>query len=265
MPDTIANDVFEELADQLADAWAGRSLIEQVPPVMLTERQDGYRLQDMMARRIGESVAGWKAGATSEGMRRRDGHDGIVPGRVFASELFLGGAQRLEAARYPGGRLEPEFAFRFLESPPLREDWTAEALAPLVVPHIAVEIIGSRISEVLPAACRSSAMTIADNGNGCALVIGPEIAAEATYDPLTHAVAFRIDDEPIAENSPPDIRAQPLVALADTVNLLAGRGIALEAGQYLTTGSATATLPVRKGSTVTADFGPLGSISLTFD
>ena len=264
MPDTIATNVLEQLADQFADAWTRREPIDSVPPVLLTNRQDGYRVQDLMARRIGVPVAGWKAGATSEGMRRRDGHDGIVPGRVFADGLFVGAEHKLDATRYPGGRLEPEFAYRFLQSPELRTDWTGQELAPLVVSHIAVEIIGSRMATALPAACRSTAMTIADNGNGFALVIGPEIAAEAVYEPLTHPVDLRIDGGPPATNSPAEIRARPLEALADTVNLLAARGITLEAGQYVTTGSATDTLAVQAGSTVTADFGDLGSIRLTF-
>lgn len=108
-------------------------------------------------------------------------------------------------------------------------------------------------------------MTIADNGNGFALVIGPAIATDAAYDPLRHAVDLRIDGGAPARNSPPEIRADPLAALADTVNLLAARGISLRAGDFVTTGSATETLPVKKGSTVTAEFGNLGSIRLTFD
>lgn len=264
MPDTIATDVIEQLADQLAEAWVSRRLIDGNLPVLLTNRQDGYHVQDLMAQRIGEPVAGWKAGATSEGMRRRDGHDGIVPGRVFATGLFVGPEHSLDAASYPGGMLEPEFAYRFLEDLELRTDWTPQALAPLVTPHIAVEIIGSRMDPGLPEACRTTAMTIADNGNGFALVIGPQIPAGAVYDPLRHPVNLRINGRIPARNSPPEIRAQPLTALADTVNLLAARGISLHAGQYITTGSATDTLPVEKGSAVNADFGSLGAIRLTF-
>ncbi|MCZ4255539.1 hypothetical protein O4H53_08345 [Sulfitobacter sp. G21635-S1] len=264
MTATIATDALEQLADRLAEAWMNHRTIDTVPPVLLTDRQDGYRVQDFMARRLGGTVAGWKAGATSDGMRRRDGHDGIVPGRVFADRLYLGAEHRLDAALFPGGHLEPEFAFRFLESPDLRTDWTPAALAPIVAPHIAVEIIGSRLDADLPATCRATAMTIADNGNGFALVIGPEISPDARYDPLDHAVDMRIDGGPPAPNVPPWIRAQPLAALADTVNLLAARGITLEAGQYVTTGSATDTLPVLGGSTVNADFGILGCMRLTF-
>ena len=262
MIDAVA---LEHLADSFAEAWISHKTIDTVPPVLLSDRQDGYRVQDLMAQRLGGIVVGWKAGATSEGMRRRDGHDGIVPGRIFADRLFFGTEHRLDAAIFPGGRLEPEFAFRFLESPGLRTDWTPDALAPFVAPYIAVEIIGSRLDANLPAACRATAMTIADNGNGFALIIGPEIPSDASYDPLDHPVEMRLDGGTPAVNSPPDIRAQPLNALAETVNLLAARGIELEAGQYLTTGSATDTLPVAGGSAIVADFGVLGRIQIDFD
>lgn len=264
MSATIAADALENLAERFAEAWMNHRTIDTVPPILLTDRQDGYRVQDLMARQLGGSVAGWKAGATSEGMRRRDGHDGIVPGRIFADRLFLGAEHMLDAALFPGGRLEPEFAFRFLESPGLRTDWTPATLARFVVPHIAVEIIGSRLDADLPAACRATAMTIADNGNGFALVVGPAIPSDARYNPLDHVVDMRIDGGPPAPNTPPEIRAQPIDALAETVNLLAARGINLEAGQYITTGSATDTLPVLGGSTIIADFGILGRIRIKF-
>ena len=264
MSDTTATDLLEELATLFADAWTARTVIDSLPPILLTDRQSAYLVQDLMARRIGQQVAGWKAGATSDGMRARDGHDGVVPGRVFMADLHLGDDLRLKAGRFPNGRLEPEFAFRFLRGTGLRSNWTAEELAPIVAPHIAIEIIGSRMSASLPASCRNTAMTIADNGNGFALVIGPEIPSGTAYDPLSHPVDMRIDDSAPAANSPPDIRAEPLEALADTVNLLADRGLALEAGQYITTGSATATLPVVAGSTVSADFGALGRIRINF-
>lgn len=107
-------------------------------------------------------------------------------------------------------------------------------------------------------------MTIADNGNGFALIIGPEIPVNAIYDPLTHPVDMHLDDGTFAANVPPDIRAQPIEALTDTVNLLGARKIALEAGQYITTGSTTATLPIVQGTTATADFGALGIIHIAF-
>ena len=58
-------------------------------------------------------------------------------------------------------------------------------------------------------------------------------------------------DDPIA----------PMVWLA---NILGERGVAMNAGDIVIPGSFTAAQVVESGSTATADFGELGSISVTF-
>ena len=54
---------------------------------------------------------------------------------------------------------------------------------------------------------------------------------------------------------------RPLAWLA---NELSRTGIGLKAGQMVSTGTLTGMLAPRPGETYIADFGPLGSVSLTF-
>jgi hypothetical protein len=50
----------------------------------------------------------------------------------------------------------------------------------------------------------------------------------------------------------------------DEGRLRAAQGVALEAGQLVLPGSFTAAMPVVTDSTATADFGPLGSLTIHF-
>jgi 2-keto-4-pentenoate hydratase len=60
------------------------------------------------------------------------------------------------------------------------------------------------------------------------------------------------------------MRCIPLEALADLINHLKERGIALNEGDFVSTGAATVPQPFQKGSKVVADFGELGRIDLSF-
>jgi 2-keto-4-pentenoate hydratase len=54
----------------------------------------------------------------------------------------------------------------------------------------------------------------------------------------------------------------PRAALVWLVNQLSALGIALEAGQFVSTGTCMVPLEVRPGDRVEADFGVLGTLSL---
>ena len=109
-------------------------------------------------------------------MRELDGHDDLIPGRIFESVTFLGEKQDLPISRFRDARAETEFAFRLLEDIPLRKTpWNAQELKEKGVCHPAVELIGNR--HQLPEGSKSqkSLMTIADNGGGIGFVFGEEI------------------------------------------------------------------------------------------
>ena len=56
----------------------------------------------------------------------------------------------------------------------------------------------------------------------------------------------------------------PLEALTWFANHLSARGLTLEKGQFVTTGSATGVIPCPAACVAEADFGPLGKVTATF-
>jgi 2-keto-4-pentenoate hydratase len=233
--------------------------------ILPRDRKEAYFVQDEMARALGEELSGWKVGATSARMRELDGHDDVVPGRIFRSTTWQGASLELPASRFPDARAETEFAFRISRDLPLRnEPWTVEELAPLVRLHPAIEIIGNRHALPDAPAPVRSLMTIADNGGGIGFVFGEPVDDWQDVDFQNHPISLVVDDGAEAENFLGDMRCVPIQALADLVNHLAQRGVALSAGDFVSTGAATVPQAIAPGSHVRADFGALGRIEIRF-
>jgi len=261
----MTDDRIREAGRRLAEAWlAARSLDAYPEELRARTRTEAYAIQDAMAEVIDQPATGWKLGATSPTMRARAGHDGAIIGRVFDSVTFDTPAV-LSMARFPDSRVECEFAFRMHSAiPPRSRPWTTGELAERAQLHVAVEIIGNRYPKGEDAFKPTTNDEIADNGAGIGFVFGPAVADWRRHDLRNLRIDIRVDDRAPAENFLGECRCDPIDALAQATGILGERGIAIEAGQYVSTGAATDPQPVRAGSVVHAQFGALGAIDVAF-
>ena len=265
-PDSNRLKKLESLAEKLGQAWLENSLIEEPNYSEIPQsREEAYFVQDQMAQFIGKDISGWKVGATSAKMRELDGHDDVIPGRIFSPVTFVGPIQKLSIDQFPNARVETEFAFRINEDIPIREQkWSTEDLENKVSMHPAVEIIGNRHQLKSATKSEKSLMTIADNGGGIGFVFGTAFHDWKNLNFRNHSICLQVDDNPEAENFLGEMRCQPLEAVADLVNHLSSREISLRKGEFVSTGAATVPQPFLKGSYITADFGIIGKIQITF-
>ena len=256
---------IREAGRRLAGAWLAARPADAYPDALRARsRREAYAIQDAMAAEIGEPVTGWKLGATSPTMRARAGHDGAIIGRVFESVTF-GTPAELPMSRFPDSRVECEFAFRMRDAvAPRARPWTAGELADRAVLHVAVEIIGNRYPKGEDAFKPGTNDEIADNGAGIGFVFGPAIADWRRHDLRNLRIDIRVDDDEPAENFLGEFRCEPIEALEQAAAILGERGIAIDAGQYVSTGAATDPRPVGPGSVVRARFGTLGAIDIVF-
>ena len=259
---------LRRLAEDLAKAWPHDTVDSDVPEFPFPRnREEAYFVQDELADLVGHPTTGWKAGATSARMRELDGHDDIIPGRIFAPTTWSGTHVRINAELPLNARVEAEFAFRLNAAFPVRDKlWRPEEFADAAVLHPAIEIIGDRLKKKsnLSTGLRSLA-TIADNGGGFGFVSGDPVKNWRKIDFLHHQVSLRVGSGPAAPNFAPEDRCDALQALTDLANLLSKRGIPLQEGMHISTGAATVPQPINKGCKATADFGDLGTIRLEFN
>ena len=255
---------FEQLARDLAEAWCGGGTI----PLPLagqgpTSRAEAYEIQDRMAELIGGDVAGWKVGATVRAVQIFEGHDGPLPGRVFADRLFESGA-KIPATLFAGVKVECEFAFRLTRDLPSGNGpVTRDQIKDALTFHPAFELAGSRFA---PGTGNRAATTfdgVADNGSGGAAVLGPAVSGWQTLPFETMEIDARIDDSPPIQIYTGAYRRDPATITAETFSDLRARGVPLPVGTVVLTGSLSLPTPVRKGQTVTAVFAGLPQLSMT--
>ena len=255
-----------ELAAMLSTSWGNPGNPATIEPEFIPrDRAEAYLVQDLMHETLAQGIAGWKVGATSTRMRELDGHDDVIPGRIFASRTWVGSRHGLPIEYFRGARVETEFAFRLTETPHLRDTpWTAGEMEQMMVLHPAVEIIGNRFRLDGAGKAENSLMTIADNGGGIGFVFGDPVDDWQTVDFQQHVITLTVNNGVPADNFLGDMRCLPSQAAADLVNHLADRGHALAAGDYISTGAATVPQAFSGGDHVHADFGALGAIELVF-
>jgi len=257
---------LELLAAALAKAWGdGTRISLPIAAEAPSSRAEAYAVQDRMAELIGDPMVGWKVGAAVEAVQRLEGHDGPIPGRLFAPRVF-GNPATVPGAIFGGYKVECEFAFSFTEDLPVRDRaYRPQEIADLLLFHLAIELAGSRYAPDTGGRPPGTLDTVADNGSGGGFLFGFAIRDWRDIPFLTLQLEARIDDGEAIQVYTGEYRRDPLEVTAETVNDLCARGIGLMAGDYLSTGSLTMPTAIGRGQTLLARFADLGQLSLTVD
>jgi 2-oxopent-4-enoate hydratase len=260
MPATID---ISALASELADAEQTRKQIAPLSSRADLTPADAYAIQLANVRRRtanGERVVGKKVGLTAKTIQIALGVDQPDFGHLFASmEVADGGSCAVDELIQP--RAEAEIGIilkRDLRGPGLTDldvlDAT-EALVPML------EIVDSRITDWKI----RFVDTVADNGSAARFVVGTQRTPPAGIDTRTVGVVFEKIGELIGTGAGAAVLgANPFRAVAWLANTLAADGLELHAGDVIMPGALCAMVPVSKGDVASANFGILGTVSVTF-
>ena len=226
---------------------------------------EGHAIQAELPGVASQRVVGWKIAATSLA-----GQAHINVGGPLAGRILSGGVVDAEVALSLAGNrmrvVEPEFAFRLGRSLSQRAApyTVGEVMAAVDSLHPAFEVPDSRFADFTRA---GQAQLIAD-----AACCGPFVFAPAApahwreLDLRAHRVRASVSGTTgvrfTCEGEGRAALGDPRMALTWLVNELSALGIALEAGQFVSTGTCMAPLGVHPGDTVQADFGTLGALTL---
>jgi len=252
------------IAAALREAYATRA-----PIAPLTDSHDGLSLDDAYAIQLiqvrqriaaGATVVGFKVGLTSEAMRRQLGVHEPDFGHLLSDMAHTGDAP-VPAAGYLQPRAEPEVAL-VLGKPLRNKGLTADDVATAVAYALpAIEVIDSRIAD-----WRIGLLdTVADNASSGGFVLGRVPVPLDGFDPAEVRCVFEHNGETVGTGAGAAVLGSPLNAAAWLANELIGRGVVMEPGQVILTGSVTAAVPVCPGDTVTATFDHLGEVTARFE
>ena len=228
---------------------------------------DAYAVQDawLALRSRGTHRTGAKIGLTSRAMQAALGIDSPDSGLLFADmEVPDGG--KIPPGRFIQPRVEAEIAFILAE--PLGETPVSDAQAMDAVAWIrpCLEILDTRILRADPAtgAPRTVVDTVSDNAANAGYVLGGGLFRPETVA-LPRAGAALLRDAEVEETGlAAGVLGHPIRALTWLANQMHARGRALEAGWVVLSGSFIRPVECPPGTTITADFGPLGTVSCHF-
>jgi 2-keto-4-pentenoate hydratase len=256
---------LQSASDTLWDCWQhGRRLAALPQPLRPATREEGYAVQALLEQRTKGPLFGWKIAATSRAGQLHIGVDGPIAGRLLREQARDSGA-RLPAAGNHMRVAEPEFAFRMArELPPRRDVYTVqEVLAEVDTLHPAIEVPDSRYEDFAKV---GGPQLIADDACAHYFVLGPQTRADwRSKDLIEHAVRGIVSGRPPRDGKGANVLGDPRVALTWLANELSRLGIALGAGQVVTTGTCMTPLEIGPGDAVMADFGELGSVEVRFE
>lgn len=252
----------QNAANALLQAETDRKPIQQVSrtwPDM--EIEDAYAVQQLWADakvKSGARIVGHKIGLTSRAMQMASKMNEPDYGVLLDSMVYADGA-RISAAQFHLPRLEVELAF-MLDKPLGGKHVTVyDVLDATAYVTPALEIIDYR-TEVPRSICD----TIADNAAAAAMVTGGRIVRPMDID--LRWVGATLSKNGVIEESGVSaaVMGHPAMGIVWLANKLAGHGLRLEAGHILLAGSFTRPTAVAAGDTIHADYGPLGSIGVSF-
>ncbi len=228
-----------------------------VPP----DKATAYKVAAMVAEELGWPVRGWKIAAAKEEMQRQLRTDSPIYGRTYFVQAT---PHTVERATLLSPIPEVEYQARLgTDLPPRDKPYTVEEVTEAVESlHPGLELAECRFIHddafpPLPA--------ILTDGAGCGTIIyGPAIADWKKRDIAGQEVSLVINGTPRRKGTAAAFVDHPMVPLTWLANELSCTGVGMKAGQMVSTGTLTGMLAPKAGETHLADFGPFGSVSVTF-
>ncbi|VEF46801.1 2-keto-4-pentenoate hydratase [Bacillus freudenreichii] len=254
------------LADYAKELLNAEETRKEVSP--LTERdpsltvEDAYQIQletVKLKTEQGKRVIGKKVGLTSVAMQKMLNVDEPDYGHLF-DDMMIENNSTIDTTDMIAPKVEAEIGFM------LSEDLVGPNVTYLdvlmatkyVVPTL--EIIDSRIE-----GWRIKLIdTVADNGSSAKVVLGDRQTNLENTDLRTAGMALYKNEELIATGSGAAALGHPAEAIAWLANKLHEFGITLKKDELILPGALSAAMAVAAGDYVKADFGSLGSVSVTF-
>lgn len=255
--------LIKELADELLQAE--NSCVGISP---FTERYsnlsvlDAYNIQlEVVERKLesGRSVIGKKVGLTSVAMQQMLGVNEPDYGHLL-DDMRIENGSEVSIKSFVAPKIEAEIGFVLAEdlSGPNVTYVDVLMATKYVVPTL--EIIDSRIANWNI----KLADTVADNGSSAKVVIGDTFSSVDKVDLRTTGMTLYKNNSLIATGAGAAALGHPAHAVAWLANKLHEFNIGLKAGELILPGALCGAVAVNSKDSIQADFGSLGSVSVTF-
>ncbi len=251
------------IAEAFVDARRRAHGLAAYPGEAPVDLAAAYRIQAHAIRLDGRTVAGWKVGRINPPDDARLGTNRLS-GPIFADTIFA--VQNGEVPAMPvfsdgfaaaEAELLLHVAPGFVGGVP-GDDAATRALLDDI--RLGIEIASSPYPQIN---VDGPTVTVSDFGNNHGLVMGPTLAGWRDIDLTAILVTTAIDGEIAGQATAATMLDGPYGAVRFLLANLAGRGIDVSNGLWVSSGAVTGVHPVAPGQSVTATFGDHGSVACT--
>jgi 2-keto-4-pentenoate hydratase len=252
-------------AAELLDMRRRHRIVADLPERLRpTDLDTAYRIQGRLVETLLPSGAhriGYKAACTSPIAQAALSIDRPVFGRLLSHTTSPSGAS-LQADRFVHRVIEAEYGFRVAgDVVPVAGGHTIDSIADHIAAVVpAIEIVDHRFVSwavgALPVA--------ADNAIHGWWIAGDPVTDWRRLDLVDSTVMVRVDGDVATTGSGSAVLGNPLAVMAWLADELPRFGLALRAGDLVTTGVTTDVFEAVAGNTVVADFDGVGSVAVSF-
>jgi 2-keto-4-pentenoate hydratase len=250
----VASNDAVTIAERFLSARRAASGLTDYPGDMPSSLDEAYAIQDAAIAAWGRPVIGWKVGRVPPALVDRFRAERLT-GPIFSSQVHEASRGELEMPVFEHGFAagEAEFLLRIGRSPDRDQtEFTLEQAADLIdAVHVGIEVASSPlrpINELGPVA------VISDFGNNNGLVIGDPVPDWRRSGFEEWDVTTLIDGAEVGIGKASGFPNGAIGSARFLFELMARRGIRLEAGQWISSGAVTGVHDARPGQLVEARF-----------
>lgn len=254
---------IEAAARLLFEARERRRRLSRLPEALSPRTtDDAEAICEAFTRLLERPFGGWKVGATDPAVPIKLGLERPFSGPIPARYVYKSG-DRVEWADLLRPVVEAEIGLRLgRDLPPRLQPYTREEVADAIETlHPGIEIPESRLTDDHP---HGALGMVADLGYAGRYVWGMGLRDWRSIAKEALAARLLISGREVARGSAAKAFGHPLDGLVWLVNHRGQRfGEGLRAGDIVSTGSLTGIHWTRPGDVVVADYGELGSVTVT--
>ncbi|MBR0550896.1 2-keto-4-pentenoate hydratase [Stakelama marina] len=249
------------IAERFVDARRSATALSQYPGSPPDTLEQAYRIQDEAIALNAQPVLGWKVGRIMPPLDTQYGADRLA-GPIF-SATGAGDTNPMPVFANGFAAGEAEFLLRIgKRAPQGKTEFTLDEAADMLdAVHLGIEVASSPfpgINDMGPG------VTISDFGNNFGLLIGAAVADWRNCGFTDWNVTSYRNGEEIGHGKASAMPDGPIGAASFLFSLLAKRGIAVEPGQWISSGAVTGVHPVSVGDEFAARFNGHDLLTCTF-
>ena len=264
----MENYKINKAAETLYNARIRKKRIIELPKDCIPESiKEAYDIQDELANKYlkvdkNNSLIGKKIGCTNKAAQVQLNINESFFGNMFSKNISKSKCI-INSENYFSPFVEPEFSFVMKDEldilkAPYKPEIVCESIS-AVLPSI--ELVDSRFEDWTVVGVKN---LIADNAVHAHWIYGDEINNLNSINFNNHSVNLLINGKLIDKGNSINVMGNPINSLTWLINNLALSGKSLPKNSYISTGTCTPAIPIKKGDKVMADFGKLGNVSFIY-